>query len=104
MKLKSDIQKSDQPSRKPNSRPVKFNTTVQKRSIGVNFNEKGADVWVWATNSKTVELAINGGQNSSLTKQAYGYWYIFTKQLQPGDRYEFILDGDKTLPDPASLS
>ncbi|GAA4310023.1 malto-oligosyltrehalose trehalohydrolase [Mucilaginibacter gynuensis] len=75
------------------------------RSIGVNFNSAGeAEVLLWSPAAKTVELKIEGKDRIRLKKTEYGYWELTTKKLNPGDSYQFILDGEKELPDSASLS
>ncbi len=78
--------------------------TTQKRNIGINFNEQGAEVRLWAPYAEKVEICINSEKTIPLIKRHLGYWYLFTKMLQAGDRYEFILNNDRHLPDPASLS
>jgi maltooligosyltrehalose trehalohydrolase len=74
-----------------------------KRAIGVTINESFADILLWAPHADTVEVLFNG-QAVPLLKQEYGYWSNKTSQLKAGDHYEFLLNGKKTVPDPASLS
>lgn len=76
-----------------------------QRKIGVNFNEQGiASVCVWAPEAKEAALSIIGRKTElPLEKSHYGYWELITSQLKPGDTYKFLLNGEKELPDPASL-
>ncbi len=75
---------------------------IQKRNIGVNFNEdKTAVVTIWAPLAEIVELVLPQGK-LPLKKLDFGYWQLIDNALQPGDVYSFLLDG-KGLPDPASL-
>jgi maltooligosyltrehalose trehalohydrolase len=79
---------------------------IKKRSIGVNFNAQGeAEIKLWAPKAKTVELLLNADNKKYPLKEAsYGYWLLTTPNLKPGDLYQFVLDGKKQLPDPASLA
>ncbi|HEY1114931.1 MAG TPA: malto-oligosyltrehalose trehalohydrolase [Chitinophagaceae bacterium] len=78
---------------------------ISKRSIGVNFREGKAIVKVWAPAAKEVALKpVVGGTPLPLRQEDYGYWTVTTDALRPGDTYKILLDGEKELPDPASLS
>lgn len=76
------------------------------RTIGINFNSDGlANIRLWAPFAKSVAvLLIATGKNIALKQQASGYWELQTAGIKPGDHYRFLLDGEKELPDPASLS
>ncbi|WP_299285003.1 malto-oligosyltrehalose trehalohydrolase [uncultured Mucilaginibacter sp.] len=79
---------------------------LKKRSIGVNFNAEGeAEVKLWAPKAKSAELLLTSNNKKYLLKEAsYGYWLLTTSDLKPNDPYQFVLDGEKELPDPASLA
>lgn len=79
---------------------------VRKCSIGIHFNNSGnADVVVWAPGKKKVELIITGSNNPiALEKDAFGYWRTSTAAIHSGDHYQFRIDDDLEVPDPASLS
>jgi maltooligosyltrehalose trehalohydrolase len=47
---------------------------------------------------------INSKSKLPLVKTDFDYWTVVTDQLKPGDRYEFIIDENKRLPDPASFA
>ncbi len=85
---------------------VAFDINLKKRSIGVNFNTEGtAKILLWAPLAKTVELLlISDNKKYPLKEASYGFWELETDELKPQDLYKFILDGEKELPDPASLS
>jgi maltooligosyltrehalose trehalohydrolase len=76
-----------------------------KRSIGVNFNEKGeAQVCVWAPlKDEVAVLLIDNNDRVALTKDECGFWRDTGSKLRPGDLYKILLNDDKKLPDPASL-
>ncbi len=79
--------------------------STSTRNIGVNFTSSGeASVILWAPLVEDAAIQIAGKNNLALIKQDYGYWQIATNQLQPGDRYKFVLDGQNEFPDPTSLS
>src|SRR5690606_15131023 len=77
-----------------------------QREIGVYFPEGGrqAEACVWAPLAERVELLIDKNSGKyPLEQDEFGYWYLSTGALQPGDRYAFLIDGEKERPDPASL-
>jgi len=89
--------------------------TVERRSLGVTINPDGqADVLVWSPYASQVTLSIEGQSTViDLDKQPYGYWFVSTNLLRPGDRYWFTLTGDNPnnpdettirRPDPVSLA
>ena len=79
---------------------------LKKRNIGVNFNAKGeAEIKLWAPKAKSAELLLTATNKKHPLKEAsYGYWLLTTLDLKPGGLYQFVLNGEKPLPDPASLS
>ena len=78
---------------------------ISSRSVGVNFNEDGlAKIVVWAPFAKKVEVVVNKARVISLQFAELGYWKATSDDLKPGDVYKIRLDGEKELPDPASLS
>ena len=77
---------------------------ISKRQIGVNFDGNLCTVCVWAPDANAVALRLTGRKTDVPLKRAErGYWELTTGQIQPGDRYFFVVDG-KELPDPASSS
>lgn len=77
------------------------------RRIGVNFNEKQAEILLWAPGCSKVRLKIEElAMHIDLQQEEYGYWSLKTGLLQPGQHYFFELSKDDQLlyrPDPASL-
>jgi len=74
-----------------------------KREIGVNFNDaKHAEIRFWAPEAEHV--AIKTAQKLlPLEKKDLGYWELQSDELQPGSTYNFMLNGETLIPDPASL-
>jgi maltooligosyltrehalose trehalohydrolase len=78
---------------------------VDKRNIGLNFNENHeAVVKVWAPQAEKVAMKVEGGETVQLQKESHGYFSLVTDTIKPGEQYWFLLDDEKQLPDPASLA
>ena len=79
---------------------------LKKRTVGVNFNAAGeAEIKLWAPLAKSAELLVTENNEKYALKEAsYGYWFLTTNVIKPNDLYQFVLDGKKLLPDPASLA
>src|SRR5688572_9889439 len=79
---------------------------VSKRRVGVIPVKDGQTlINVWAPLAQKISLVIPGnGYLVDLEKKPLGYWTGKTEQLKPGERYKFIIDNNKHLPDPVSLS
>lgn len=78
---------------------------VSERTLGVNFTAAGeALIRVWAPKAKKVAVALPDNITLPLQAEEFGYWSARTYQLEPGDTYQYVLDDEKQLPDPVSLS
>lgn len=79
---------------------------TNERTLGVNFREDHeAEVVVWAPDAVQVALSVEGHSGLlPLTQDEPGYWCVLTDQIKPGDLYHIVLDGERKLPDPASLA
>ncbi|MFD0764372.1 malto-oligosyltrehalose trehalohydrolase [Mucilaginibacter lutimaris] len=72
---------------------------------GVSFLEDGtACVVLWAPKADTAAILLNDKEQLPLNKVEKGYWTLTTDIIKPFDKYSFLLDGTKQLPDPASRS
>jgi maltooligosyltrehalose trehalohydrolase len=76
--------------------------SIDRRTLGVNFNAGKAEILVWAPQCKQVCVLIAGEETIPLTRQERGYWELSTDKLTRGINYQFLLD-DETLPDVTSL-
>jgi len=83
---------------------------VQKRNIGLNFNENGsADIRVWAPLAKQVSVSIiASGITLEMFNEDYGYWCLQTDKIKPFEEYNFKIEqltGGEVIEraDPASL-
>ncbi|TLV03243.1 malto-oligosyltrehalose trehalohydrolase [Dyadobacter luticola] len=81
-------------------------TEIWHGQPGVSFNEFGeAKILVWAPEAEQVTVAITDkNKKLLLKKEQFGYWSLMTAELKPGDLYQFMVNDDEPLPDPASLS
>ena len=78
----------------------------RQREIGVYFpeNSEEAHICVWAPMAKSVQFVLEkDGTKHPLEKDNVGYWNGQNASMQAGDRYTFLIDGDKERPDPCSL-
>jgi len=64
------------------------------RSDGVLFS-------VWAPALSRPYLRVSS-EHRALERAAHGWWKAFVPGAGPGDRYAFVLEGGRVLPDPAS--
>jgi maltooligosyltrehalose trehalohydrolase len=73
---------------------------------GVSFLEDGtANVILWAPNLETVAVYLpKKDVTLPLVRSDRGYWQLTTNEIKPEDSYQYLINGGKTLPDPASLS
>jgi maltooligosyltrehalose trehalohydrolase len=77
---------------------------VNKRTIGVNFNEHNeAEIVVWSPTAEQIAVVFDNGQ-IDLAKEKEGYWTATTDKIKPGTHYKFLLNNKNQYPDPASLS
>ncbi len=74
-------------------------------NLGVSFSKGGnAKVRVWAPQADAVQLKTVHHEPLALHRENIGYWYTETEYLKPHDSYSLLINGRKSLPDPASLS
>lgn len=73
-------------------------------SLGALLHSGRTDFRVWAPVAKRIELIVEGKKESInlLSVSPDGYWFGSFSEFSAGDRYRYRIDGDRTLPDPAS--
>jgi len=61
---------------------------------------------VWAPRAKTVSVQLLDPRNNPIPMEPreHGYFQVTVEDVRVGDRYHYILDGEKVRPDPASRS
>jgi maltooligosyltrehalose trehalohydrolase len=62
----------------------------------------GVQFRVWAPKASLVEVVMGDGPTAALASEAGGYHAGLVQEASAGSRYRFRLDGDASLPDPAS--
>lgn len=77
-----------------------------RKTPGLRFNANGqAEVVLWSPVIQKAEIVLfDTDERLPLKRTDMGYWELTASSIEPGDRYKFLLDDDKELPDPASLS
>ena len=77
---------------------------VDRQALGVHvLSEHTASALLWAPLATTAGIKPEHGEIIPMTSCGRGYWEIDQVRLSHGDRYYFVLEGNKHLPDPASL-
>lgn len=78
---------------------------IRTRSVGLNFTADGAIFNLWAPFAQKIELIPEDGSVILAARRIeMGYWTVQTKKISIGDKYKVRINGEKTYPDPASLS
>jgi maltooligosyltrehalose trehalohydrolase len=79
---------------------------IDQRQLGVTFAPDGeARVLVWAPLAETVAIRLRDGDLTiPLDNTVPGYWQTTTDQISAGDLYTFVLNNDRSLPDPVSMA
>ncbi|RYG33936.1 MAG: malto-oligosyltrehalose trehalohydrolase, partial [Chitinophagaceae bacterium] len=76
-----------------------------KKTIGITFDNGAAHVRFWVPEAAEVAVKlVKIGEVFPLNQQPRGYWSLETEKIQEGDQYYIVIDGDRELPDPASVS
>ncbi len=73
---------------------------------GATPRGEGIEFRVWAPNLEKLELKLHGNspaQVIAMTRRGEDF-EMFVAGAKPGDRYSFVLDGNRELPDPVSRS
>ncbi|WP_443945969.1 malto-oligosyltrehalose trehalohydrolase [Pedobacter sp. AW1-32] len=66
-----------------------FTPEINKRRIGLNFTNAQAEIWLWAPNAIGVQLLFGNSNAIALESKPYGYWFLSTQEIKPGDEYCF---------------
>jgi maltooligosyltrehalose trehalohydrolase len=76
---------------------------LDRRTIGLNFADGKAEFCLWSPGAESVQLIINGEIQLEASSGQKGDWKLSSDIIRQGDLYQVKLNGDKVLPDPASL-
>jgi maltooligosyltrehalose trehalohydrolase len=69
--------------------------------FGAELVEDGVRFSLWAPTAKDVALVI-GSKKHAMPDEGYGWRRLVLANAKAGTRYEFLIDGELTVPDPAS--
>ncbi len=78
--------------------------TPLRPGVTLNPDKKSIAAIVWAPFAGSIEIETHNEQRFPLGKSSYGCWENHNIALKAGDLYHIVIDGEKKLPDPASLS
>jgi maltooligosyltrehalose trehalohydrolase len=71
--------------------------------FGAAWTGAGTRFRLWAPGARTVELELQGGRTRVPMERAEdGFVELRLTDVRPGDRYAYRIDGEITVPDPAS--
>ena len=71
--------------------------------FGAAWTGEGARFRLWAPGARSVELELHGGERRLPMERAEdGFLELVLRDVRPGDRYAYRIDGELTVPDPAS--
>jgi malto-oligosyltrehalose trehalohydrolase len=71
--------------------------------FGAAWTGEGALFRLWAPGARSVELELQGGgRRIPMERAEGGFVALELRGLRPGDRYAYRIDGEITVPDPAS--
>ncbi|RAW00929.1 malto-oligosyltrehalose trehalohydrolase [Pseudochryseolinea flava] len=73
-------------------------------AFGATYQKNGQCTFrTWAPERKSVKLKLlKDGRHFDMKRDEFGFWETAIDFAAPGDEYQFVLDDDKLLPDPAS--
>ena len=75
---------------------------MRRLPIGAEIDGDGVSFRVWATARRHVEVLLDGGAAHTLDAEPHGYFAGYVDGIGAGARYWLRLDGERTIPDPAS--
>jgi maltooligosyltrehalose trehalohydrolase len=72
------------------------------RCYGPQIVDNGVSFNLWAPSAKSVELMEVGQPPRRMSRDDDGWYQAFSPTAHPGSRYQFRIDGELVVPDPAS--
>jgi maltooligosyltrehalose trehalohydrolase len=71
--------------------------------FGAAWTGEGARFRLWAPGAREVELELRGGaRRVPMERAEHGFVELALRGVEPGERYSFRIDGEISVPDPAS--
>jgi maltooligosyltrehalose trehalohydrolase len=81
--------------------PLLADTALVTQMNGANLKSGACEFRVWAPKAKQVVLRLLGSGEYTMEPEADGH-FRFSAPAKPGDKYFYIVDGQKPVPDPVS--
>src|SRR3990170_1478935 len=79
--------------------------TIWDLDLGANITSQGVRFRVWAPKVSSNSLRVIGESDDiPMNSEPKGYFTTFFVNGKAGDRYAYVLDGDRVRPDPVSRS
>jgi maltooligosyltrehalose trehalohydrolase len=72
------------------------------RRHGPQILDRGVSFNLWAPSATSVELLEAGQAPSRMSRDDEGWYQVFSATAHPGSRYQFRINGELVVPDPAS--
>jgi maltooligosyltrehalose trehalohydrolase len=74
----------------------------QKRRHGPQIVDHGLSFNLWAPSARCVEFLETGHDPREMPRDGDGLYQLLSETARAGTRYQFRIDGDLVVPDPAS--
>jgi maltooligosyltrehalose trehalohydrolase len=80
----------------------RIGVACQARLHGPQIVDHGVSLNLWAPSAKSVELLETGQPPRGMLCDEAGWYQTYSPTAQPGSRYQFRINGELVVPDPAS--
>ena len=81
----------------------RLGAAYQERRHGPQVTDHGVVFNLWAPTAKSVELLEQGHRPRRMPKDQDGWYQCLSTTAHVGTRYQFRINGDLIVPDPASF-
>lgn len=81
----------------------RLGTAEQVRRHGPQLVDGGVSFNLWAPSARSVELCEAGRTPQRMPRDPHGWYQLLSHTAQAGTRYQFRINGDLVVPDPASF-
>ena len=81
---------------------LRTGVACQARLHGPQIVDRGVSFNLWAPSAKSVELLETGQPPRGMLCDEDGWYQTYSPTAQPGTRYQFRINGELVVPDPAS--
>src|SRR5690554_2297161 len=79
---------------------VKLENMIYKTIFPIFQDGSTCKFTTWAPKAKSLKLIINGYNKAfEMQQDEFGYWSVIVKDVYPGLRYRYQIDGSGSFPD-----